>query len=324
MTASRSEHDSASDEAARWLIALEESPDDEALRERFSAWLAADPAHVEAWTDTSDVYALLGQLPVTPDAGVPPAMHTRAVHRPRVWWAAGALLAGLAAALLVVVAPSLRLRLLAEYRTAAGEQRTVTLPDGSVMHLGPQTAIATSFQVDRRRIELLQGEAFFTVAPDRARPFEVVAGEARATAVGTAFETRVNSAETLITVEEGVVRAEWIDDAAGALDPLTAGQWTRFAAGHQHEQGRLHPSEIAAWRQGLVVARDAPLATVIDHIRPFHRGAIFIAGGDFGRQRVTGVYNAATDPLAALRAVVAPHGGVVRQLTPWLVVISAS
>ena len=88
--------------------------------------------------------------------------------------AAAAIAAGL---LLAAFYPSFSLWLRADYRSDVALIRPLTLPDGSQVTLGADSAIALHFSPDRRDVELLQGEAYFAVATDKARPFDVVADE---------------------------------------------------------------------------------------------------------------------------------------------------
>ena len=70
-----------------------------------------------------------------------------------------------------------------QYRTAIGEQRIVKLEDGSIVTLNTRSQIKVRFERDRRRIDLIEGEALFEVAHDTARPFQVFAGTAEVRAV---------------------------------------------------------------------------------------------------------------------------------------------
>jgi transmembrane sensor len=74
---------------------------------------------------------------------------------------------------------------------------------------------------------------------------------------------------------------------------------------------------VAPWLHGQIVARDRPMADVVDELRRYYGGAIVVADGTLHGRRVTGVYNLA-DPVAALRAIMGAHGGSVRQVSPWL------
>jgi transmembrane sensor len=69
------------------------------------------------------------------------------------------------------------------------------------------------------------------------------------------------------------------------------------------------------------VANDRTVADIVDELRRYHRGTIVIADGGLARERTTGVYKLG-DPAKALRAVASAHGATVRQISPWLVVLS--
>src|SRR5262249_7819809 len=64
----------------------------------------------------------------------------------------------------------------ADYRTAVGEQREIKLADGSLVRMNAHSQIHVEFGKSVREIRLVDGEALFKVAPERARPFLVIAG----------------------------------------------------------------------------------------------------------------------------------------------------
>ena len=68
-----------------------------------------------------------------------------------------------------------------------GEQKNITLADGSKLHLNTDSIVTVDFTENARNIVLLRGEAHFDVAHDTSRPFTVTAGNNTVTAVGTAF-----------------------------------------------------------------------------------------------------------------------------------------
>ena len=76
----------------------------------------------------------------------------------------------------------------ADHYASVGETRFVTLEDGSHVHLDSRSAIAVRYDGSQRRIALLQGEAWFEVAPNKDRPFVVEAAGGSVTARGTAFD----------------------------------------------------------------------------------------------------------------------------------------
>ena len=95
---------------------------------------------------------------------------------------------------------------LADYRTHIGEQTSIQLADGSVIHLNTDTALNVSLSNQERRVELLGGEAEFEVAHDRTRPFRVSAGHTTTEALGTRFIIRYDGNGGNVTLLQGKIR----------------------------------------------------------------------------------------------------------------------
>jgi len=82
------------------------------------------------------------------------------------------------------------------------------LPDGSVVDLKEGAKIAVDYGAAFRRVRLVQGEAHFSVAADKAIPFIVVAGGIEVRAVGTAFAVQLDSRKVEVLVTEGRVAVD--------------------------------------------------------------------------------------------------------------------
>ncbi len=65
-----------------------------------------------------------------------------------------------------------------------------------------------SCETHERRIELQEGEAYFTVAKDPGRPFVVEAGDKRVVAIGTQFAVRREGGEVRVVVTEGSINLQ--------------------------------------------------------------------------------------------------------------------
>lgn len=325
MTTPSEPEDRASLEAARWLVALEDAPDDAELRAQIDAWRVADPQNEAAWLDTRAVYGLMADTtpqhrPLWDDRVAPSIRRTASSSSwPASRWrraAAGVALA-LAAWVLIVVGPGLLVRFQADQTTSTAEVRSIGLDDGSVVRLAPDSAVDIVYEAGRRRVRLLQGEAFFEVRPDSARPFVVEARGVQTTVLGTSFNVRASGDGAEVAVRSGLVRV----DAAAAQPPVTLrlepGEWAQVARSGVVARGRVPSDEVAPWLGGQIVARDRPLADVVDDLRRYFAGSIVLVDADLAARRVTGVYNLA-DPVGALRAIVGAHGGLVRQVSPWL------
>jgi transmembrane sensor len=97
--------------------------------------------------------------------------------------------------------------------TKMGENLSHTMSDGSTLWLNSNTKIQVNYSDAFRRIKLLEGEAYFEVAKEAKRPFEVYAHDRLVRAIGTAFSVykRKNSIEVLVT--EGTVELAIIDNS---------------------------------------------------------------------------------------------------------------
>lgn len=322
------EEEDASVAAAYWLLALEETPDDADLRERFVAWLAAKPENAAAWAGVSDIYDTIGTPAYAAHRAARQAGSQAAPvtdldmvrrHRRRVVLSAAAL--AIAACLAFVALPGLMLWWQADYVTSVAESRSIVLDDGSTVRLAPGSAIEVIAGSDRA-VRLLRGEALFEVTPDKTRRFRVIAEGVETTVLGTVFDVRLLEEGALVAVREGEVRVDLAAANPPVSERLKAGDWARIERSSPVTFGTMPPSEIAAWQKGQIVARDRSIADVVDEVRRSYDGMIFVTDDALAQQRVTGVYNL-DDPAAALRAVVGVYGGIVRQVSPWLIVVSA-
>src|SRR3546814_8842595 len=66
-----------------------------------------------------------------------------------------------------------------QIQTAIGEIRRVPLSDGSLAAVNTQTTLDVTMKPEVRQVALKDGEAWFQVAKDRARPFVVEIGDVR-------------------------------------------------------------------------------------------------------------------------------------------------
>lgn len=303
-------------EAVDWMILLaEDDGDEDQVRDDFDAWLAASDTHAAAWARTVRTSGLIEQTANVLAMTSASARRARAAWPPRV--AAGL---GVAAAIatMAVFAPGLFTRLTAEHVTGMGQERVISLADGSTARLAPGSVLDVAYRNGERRVRLKAGEAFFEVRRDPTRPFLVEAGDTEVTVLGTGFDVRRGRSGDEVGVRHGRVRVER-PDGVSAL--LTAGDWVRLDA-NGARRGQVSPSVIGAWSAQRVVAVDRPLGEVAEDLDRSFQGRILVTDKALAARSVTGVYDA-SHPVDAVRALARPHHAVVRQITPWLVVISA-
>ena len=172
------------------------------------------------------------------------------------------------------------------YATAIGQQRTVTLDDGSVARLNTNTRLSVEYDERYRDIRLQAGEVHFTVARNGDRPFRVYAGASRIQAVGTAFAVHIKDGDVDVLVTEGSVEIAATRnpppagrlgddlDALHLLGTLQVGQQTTIRrsgqrAGAIDEIRTVEPIEIEkklGWRDGLLTFAGDPLEQVVAEI----------------------------------------------------------
>lgn len=318
----------AEQQAADWLILLREESESASLQGRFETWLDDDPLHACAWVAVSESFETISEIGPELDGrwregAIAPLGMPRRRWRQRSHGRLAAIRPGrlvvsaVAAALTLWFAPAAVLRLQSDYVTGPGELRSVTLADGSTVNLGPGSALAVDFSEKARSVRLLAGEAWFDVQHNPAAPFRVIAGEMRTTVLGTSFDVRRVGGATAVSLKRGRVR---VTTERTARD-LSPGQWVRVSEAHRVEAGVEDPALLGAWQSGAIIARNRPIAEVIDELRPWFGGRIVLLNGALGGSRIDGVYNA-HEPESALAAMVARAGGKVRRITPWVILIS--
>jgi transmembrane sensor len=220
-----------------------------------------------------------------PEHGTVPNPDLLARHRrPSAWrWAAPALLAAAAVALLLLWAPTTRAPGDAPLVFEAATYRQETLSDGSVLDLNRGAHVVVQFSAAERRVLLVQGEAQFAVAKNPARPFVVRAGGVEVRAVGTAFNVKLAGPNLEVLVTEGTVHVSQqtvVAPAASAgsaptaapvvLAALTAGQRTVISVATVIAPPVVVPAsvpEIARlldWQPRLLDFESTPLAEVVE------------------------------------------------------------
>jgi transmembrane sensor len=325
------------DEAVEWRLRLQEAAEDRRVHEGFTAWLSRSDAHRAAWHRVEEGWRLLGEgKPVyehvwrpqsrqAPFPGVANGSWARSGSRARgtrPWrWATIPAL-GLAACLLFLAVPSLVLRLEADHRTTTGQSRLVALEDGTTVYLGADSAIKAEFSASRRHVTLLAGEAFFDVARNPGRPFVVDANGVKIEVTGTAFDVRLSSSATQVELARGAVGVS--SDAAGHTSPavLVPGQMLVVdRKSGAMMKSDIAPEDIGAWREGRLFVNDATIGAVVEQIQRYHAAWIAVPDITLAQQTVTGLYDL-SDPDRALRALVQPHGGKVREVSRFARIVS--
>ena len=294
--------------AFAWLSLLHDQPSsgDQAT---FSHWLQADPAHAEAYAQAQVVWELT-ETPARTLAdeeafalqGYLSAMNRS--RRTRVLRWSGALAMAACMVLMIGVGagwqPSRWVDDLgADYVSAPGEIRTVTLADQSHVTLDADSAIAVDFSRGERRVELRRGAGFFSVT-HTGEPFVVDAEKGQARVLGTQFEVRLQPHGAQVTVLSG--RVGVTADKHAEQQILIAGQQVAYGEGSAQKLHAVDSEAQLAWRQGWLNYYKATLAEVVQDLGRYYPGRIVLLNDELAARRVSGSFPS-KDPLAVLSSL---------------------
>lgn len=318
--------DAPVERARYWIARLVAKDITETELDSLEAWLAADPGHARAFAREralwQDLGAVADALAAPVAAPLPPERPGRrrgrgwpALSRRRLVRAAPAALAASIAAALFL--PSLILDIRADHRTAAGEVRSVALPDGTVAMLDSDSAISVMFDGERRMVRLLAGRAWFDVR-HQDRPFLVEALGGKTRDIGTGFEVRRDGGTVEVGVTQGAVEVHTPGKAAGPT--LRAGERARYSA---HGVEKLTPrsaARLAAWRNGELLFDEQPVEAVIAEIARYRRAPVWTVGDFGGAAPISGLFLIAR-PEEALETVAGMRGLRLTTLPGGIVVV---
>ena len=302
--------------AAAWLARRDRGLD-AAEQDAYLDWLRADPRHADAIRRQQQVWGMLDRLeqwrPAHSRVPNPDLLAPRSARRWH-WLASGLGVAALTALWLVllylpeaspapVVADALPQR---EAIVHPGPERR-ELDDGSLVELNQGAEIKVAYSAQERRVVLLRGEAFFTVARDPARPFYVEAEGVTARAIGTAFSVALSRVDVAVLVTHGVVEVGGRPGAANSADPaepvvLKAGQRivVRFARlipwpADQSRVQDISPAEVErslAWQGMRLEFIDMPLRDVVKAFNRYNRRKLHLGDPTLGDVLVGGNFRA--------------------------------
>jgi len=239
-------------EAVEWWVLLQGDAS-RADREQYVDWLRESSTHVAEMLRVAQVHGALEQfqrwsgIPVdgsreaddsvvrlpTSERRVEQRKDTpeRGPRRRAVAWSMAAMLlvaTGLAAILLIQSRGQ-------TIQTDRGERREVSLADGSVVQVDPETRLRVKYEERARRVFLERGRALFHVAKNTARPFLVEANNTTVRAVGTAFAVERQHESIVVTVAEGKV-AVFPSHSLATPPPVTSS-----ASGSADIRGKIAP-----------------------------------------------------------------------------------
>ncbi len=295
-------------EAAAWLTNLQDPDRTADVEKGFRLWLAERPDHAVAFEMATETWERAARL------------YRRPAERVARWERPGfhisftrATMAMAAVAALAVLGTALYFRSGA-VTTDIGEQRTLTLQDGTRVFLNTGTRVVVDYDKHQRHLHLESGEALFEVARDTPnRPFVVTAADRRITALATSFVVRRDEQRLSVTLVDG--RVAVAPTAVAQADPdheasdsrerpliLTPGQRLTFTGQRPPSLDTPVLDKVTAWQRGQVAFDNTPLSDAIEELNRYSAVKLAIEQPQTARVRVSGVFRAG-DNLSFARAM---------------------
>lgn len=299
--------------AANWFARLRMADCTEIERAAFKRWLGESADNAAAYRHAERIWASSAKLRDDPAiaAATREALHARVSppRRPgarRRWrWPAAASAAAMAAALVLVLMPRFTDVRPADwapvawsgerFSTVTGQQRSITLTDGSQVVLDAESVLRVRYDDHVRNLVLEKGQAQFKVAHNAQRPFIVRAADGAVRAIGTEFQVRVDGKAVTVTLLEGKVS---VDVPGGILRParsetLVAGQQVRFNA--RKDEIDKHPADLEvakSWTHGELVFKRWPLDALVAEMNRHADTKVVIEDPSLRTLRVNGRFHA--------------------------------
>ncbi len=279
----KSEKSSAEFKAAQWVARMDQglSPKEQ---DEYLEWLSEDSVHSEMIAlhqKTSKRLNLLSQWrPEHSDEPNPHLLGARdsSAAFSRSFWVGGI------AALGTLVSLSLWLLPLESdefefQRIVTDEYEYYELDDGSELDVNGNTELFISYNEEERFINMVRGEAFFTVAHDSKRPFIVSVEGNEFQAIGTAFNIKMEEDSIEMIVTEGKVLSKIPEQkSSGVLRKpkkithtkvvesgarLMLNNLTRERTPHKEALPRDTIDRLLKWKPELLVFRSTALHNAV-------------------------------------------------------------
>ncbi|AHL35117.1 peptide ABC transporter substrate-binding protein [Pseudomonas brassicacearum] len=291
------------DEAAQWFVRLQAPAMSVEERQGFDTWLDEHPNHRDEIQLLQGIWSATDLLPRERLQALCERPAERPKRRPLLRYAVAAGLFAVAVGLGLFSGLSSSTDYSGEFATAFGERRHLALPDGSMIDLNSRSRIRVQFAHHQRRVELLEGEALFSVEHDAGRPFTVEAGNGQVTVTGTRFDVRRDADTTRVAVEQGSVKVLGRDAPRAQVVSVTAGLGTQIdAQGKVAAPYAINADALTAWRSGKLVFNNAPLSEVAEEVSRYRAEPLRVGSAAVGNLRLTSVFRS-DDPEALLKAL---------------------
>ena len=266
-------------EAATWLMRIKNETSKPVDELALQKWIQSDASHATAFQAVSATWEIAGGLPR--DLRGSPAYFGVEKNR-------RAVMAGLGSLIAVGGTTAFWRKAQAGiYQTEVGEQKHLSLDDGTRVLLDTDTRLKVTFSDTQRSAELQYGRANFRVAHDGVRPFIVNAAASMVVSASSNLDVARDADQISILLIHG--SAEVLHSNA---KPMKLSDGQRFVAlGDQ--PGRVdqpNMTSLLAWQTGQAIFDNSKLSKAVMEMNRYSTVKLTIADAQTGELRVSGIY----------------------------------
>ena len=186
-----------------------------------------------------------------------------------------------------------------------GGEYFLTLADGTEVWLNAETEIRYPVQfTGDKRVVYLDGEAYFTVAPDKNKPFTVVSTHASVSVLGTQFNFRAypdeRDVQTTLVSGSVIMQSEKYKQQV-KLVPGEQGVLEKRSANLTKQE--VNTYLYTAWKDGRFAFRDARLEDLFNILARWYDLSVFYQSPEAKDIRFTGDLNKTDDFKSILKII---------------------
>lgn len=191
----------------------------------------------------------------------------------------------------------------------SGKANKITLPDGSLVVLNAASRFSYPVHFNQsERLVYLDGEAYFQIAGDSLKPFQVRSGKQTIHVLGTTFNVRSYQEEpySIMTLVSGSISLETFNEQDERVSHMLLHPNQEAVSDHQSGTISLRtvdPAFTYAWMKGEYKFRDEPLATIIRKLENYYDVTIHLKDENLKRILYTGTFSLGQDIQELLRII---------------------
>lgn len=178
-----------------------------------------------------------------------------------------------------------------EVKTRNGERLSLTLSDGSKVYLNNSSKLTFPefFEDSKREVEL-EGEAYFSVTPNKNRPFSVKTGNTITVVRGTEFNIRNRGELISFVVVKGSV--DTYDPKSEKKYNLKKGDLLSYNIKTGFSQPRkANVQHYLAWRKDKFSFAKTPLKEVMEEIERYYNLNVIFKADSLEKKTITGFFS---------------------------------